>query len=135
MWKKTRLLLLLLPLCLFSPGYATVTAAEYTVTEEQLTALEQVFSELKTQQEKQKSLLTEQKTQIETLSNQLKESQTQIENSKRLLIETRTQLEEANKSLKQSALSAKETKERLERQRDTWAIFAAITVGMAIARR
>ncbi len=128
-----RRLLLFLSLLLFLPF--TAEAASYTVTEEQLTSLETVFSELRNQQMEQKKLLTTQKAQIETLKEQLTSSQKQIENSKRLLNETKTQLAEANKYLQKSAANAKRTKERLERQRDTWAIFAAITVGMAIARR
>lgn len=135
MWKKTRLLLLLLPLCLFSPGYATVTAAEYTVTEEQLASLEQVFSELRSEQETQQTLLTGQKAQIETLKNQLKTSDAEMKKSAKALKEADQRLKEANQSLAKYADSAKRTKQRLERQRDLWAILATITVGAAVARR
>lgn len=124
-------------LCLLfalSPLAAT-SAAEYTVTEEQLTGLETVFSELRTQQQAQEKLLTTQRTQIEELKKQQKGSQTQIENSRKLLTETETRLAEANKYLTQYESSVKKTEKRLERQRDTWAVFAAITVGMMIARR
>ena len=44
-------------------------------------------------------------------------------------------LKEANQSLAKYASSAKKTKQRLERQRDLWAILAVITVGAAVARR
>lgn len=115
------------------PAYAS--AADYTVTEEQLTSLEQVFSELKTEQETQQKLLTGQKAQIEMLKNQLKTSDAEMKKSAKALKEAETQLAEANQSLAKYADSAKKTERRLERQRDLWAILAAITVGAAVARR
>ena len=126
--------------CIFSllfalslPAYAS--AADYTVTEEQLTSLEQVFSELKTEQETQQKLLTGQKAQIETLKDQLRTSDEEMKKSGKALKKADQRLKEANQSLAKYAGSAKKTKQRLERQRDLWAILAAITVGAAVARR
>lgn len=109
--------------------------ADYTVTEEQLASLETVFSELKAEQETQQTLLIEQQERIDRLSKQLKTSDVELQNSKNQLTKAQEQLREANASLKQYADNARRTENRLKRQRDTWAIFAAITVGMAIARR
>lgn len=114
---------------------AGALGADYTVTEEQLTSLEQVFQELKTEQETQQKLLTGQKAQIEMLKNQLKTSDAEMKKSAKALKEAETQLAEANQSLAKYADNAKRTKQRLERQRDLWAILAAITVGAAVARR
>ena len=114
---------------------AGALGADYTVTEEQLTSLEQVFSELRSEQETQQKLLTEQKAQIETLKDQLKTSDEEMKKSGKALKEADQRLKEANQSLEKYADNAKRTKQRLERQRDLWAIFAAITVGAAVARR
>ena len=126
--------------CIFSLLFAlslpvSILAANYTVTEEQLTSLEQVFSELKTEQETQQKLLTGQKAQIETLKAQLKTSDEEMKKSAKALKEADQRLKEANQSLAKYADNAKRTKQRLERQRDLWAILAAITVGAAVARR
>ena len=128
-----RCCMLSLLFCLSLP--ASISAAEYMITEEQLTSLEQVFSELRSEQETQQKLLTGQKAQIETLKNQLKTSDEEMKKSAKALNEAETQLAEANQSLAKYADNAKRTKQRLERQRDLWAILAAITVGAAVARR
>lgn len=125
-------------LLLFSSlGAATTWAAEptYTMTETELTELETIFSRLKTQQEEQKNLLTTQQSQIETLKIQLKTSETQINNSKTQLKTVQEKLNAANKSLAEYASEVKRERQRLERQRDTWAVAAAIALGYAIARR
>ena len=108
--------------------------ATYTVTDQQLTQLETVFSQLREQQRRQEEILNQQKNQIEMLGNQLAESQTAMENSKKQLQVSENSLAEANQSLQKSAEEAKRTQKRLERQRDIWATIAAITVGAAIAR-
>ena len=113
----------------------SISAADYTVTEDQLTSLEQVFSELRTQQQTQEKLLTTQRNQIEELKNQLKTSDAEMKKSAKALKEADQRLKEANQSLEKYADNAKRTKQRLERQRDLWAIFAAITVGAAVAWR
>ena len=125
-------LLLSLLLLFFGSGCAE---AAYTVTDQQLTQLETVFSQLKEQQRRQEEILNRQKNQIEMLGNQLAESQTAMENSKKQLQVSENSLAEANQSLQKSAEEAKRTQKRLERQRDIWATIAAITVGAAIARR
>ena len=134
MWTLKRFLSVPLLLCALSlPAYAS--AADYTVTEEPLQGLEHVFSELKSEQGTQQKLLTDQKAQIETLKNQLKTSDEEMKKSAKALKEADQRLKEANQSLAKSADNAKRTKQRLERQRDLWAILAAITVGAAVARR
>ena len=81
--KKVQLSLLLsLLLLFFGSGCAE---AAYTVTDQQLTQLETVFSQLREQQRRQEEILNLQKNQIEMLRSQLEESQTAMENSKKQL--------------------------------------------------
>lgn len=124
-------LLLSLLLLFFGSGCAE---AAYTVTDQQLTQLETVFSQLREQQRRQEEILNRQKNQIEMLGNQLAESQTAMENSKKQLQVSENSLAEANQSLQKSEEGNKRAQKRLERQRNIWAVIAAVTVGAAIAR-
>ena len=115
---KRVLYILLLACCFSVPVTGWAAEPSYTVTETQLTQLETIFRQLKTQQQ-------EQVQQIETLKTQLTASETAIKQSQ-------TSLSKANQSLQVSAAEAKRTRDRLERQRNTWAVFAIIAVGAAI---
>ena len=127
--KKVQLSLLLsLLLLFFGSGCAE---AAYTVTDQQLTQLEEVFYQLKNKQSQQETLLNQQESQIGMLKKQLNESQTAIENSQESMKKLRESLNEANQSLQKSAEEAKRTQKRLERQRNTWA-FAAIIVNLCL---
>ena len=106
-------------LSLFSvPGTGWAADPMYTVTEQELTQLEGIFNQLKTRQQ-------EQAQQIETLKTQLTQSEQEIKRSQ-------DSLNKANQSLQQSAEETKRTHDRLERQRDTWAVVAAIVLGVAV---
>lgn len=130
--KKVQLSLLLsLLLLFFGSGCAE---AAYTVTEDQLTQLEIVFSQLDSKQQKQQEILDQQKNQLMKLQEQLMKSKEEISSSKKSVETLQTSLAVANESLQKSAEEAKRTQKRLERQRDIWATIAAITVGAAIAR-
>ena len=124
-------LLLSLLLLFFGSGCAE---AAYTVTDQQLTQLEEVFYQLKNKQSQQETLLNQQESQIGMLKKQLNESQTAIENSQESMKKLRESLNEANQSLQQSEEENKRAQKRLERQRNIWAVIAAVTVGAAIAR-
>lgn len=105
--------------CLFSaPVTGSAQEPTYTMTEAELTKLEDIFNRLKTAQ-------TEQEKQIEALKSQLTESEAAIKQSE-------TSLTRANESLKKSAAEAKRTQERLERQRNTWAAAAIVAVFAAM---
>ena len=101
-------------------GLAAVPEKTYQISEEQLTRLETVFQNLKVAQ-------NEQEQQIEMLKSQLIESETAIRQSE-------TSLQKANESLKESAAEAKRKNDRLERQRDAWAVIAAACICVSIAK-
>lgn len=110
-----RVLYIALLVCLFSaPATGSAQEPTYTMTEAELTKLEDIFNRLKTAQ-------TEQEKQIEALKNQLTESEAAIKQSE-------TSLTRANESLKVSADEAKRTQQRIERQRNTWTIVAAVAL-------
>lgn len=128
-----RVLYIALLSCLFSaPATGADAAKTYPMTEAELTELENIFSQLSNRQENQQKLLTEQTARIETLQTQLATSQKEIETSKQSTEALQTSLNEANQSLQESAEEAKRTHDRLERQRDTWAVLAVIAVGTAL---
>lgn len=132
---KNVLYMLSLSCFLSVPGIGWAEEPTYQMTEAELTELETIFDRLKTQQEQQTNLLREQSEQIKTLKIQLATSETQIKSSRNQLQEVETKLNAANQSLAAYAKEEKRTRARLERQRDTWAVFAAVTVGFALARR
>lgn len=114
-------------------GSASVGAA-YTVTEDQLTQLEIVFSQLDSKQQKQQEILDQQKNQLMKLQEQLMKSKEEISSSKKSVETLQTSLAVANESLQKSAEEAKRTQKRLERQRNTWAALAAVFLGGFICR-
>lgn len=122
--------------CCFSLP-VTISAAEptYQVTEQELTELSTIFAKLDSKQKQQQDLLAKQEKQLKMLQEQLKTSKEEISNSQRSVETLKSSLDEANRSLQESAAEAKRKNDRLRRQRDTWAAFAVIAVGAAIAHR
>lgn len=118
-------------LCFSAPatGWA---AGTYQMTPQELTQLENIFSQLSEKQKQQQELLTEQTAQIETLQTQLATSQKEIETSKQSTEALQTSLQQANESLQESAAEAKSELDRLKRQRDTWAILVSLVLGIAL---
>lgn len=114
-------------------GSVSVGAA-YTVTEDQLMQLETVFSQLDSKQQKQQEILDQQKNQLMKLQEQLMKSKEEISSSKKSVETLQTSLTRANESLQKSEEENKRAQKRLERQRNIWAVIAAVTVGAAIAR-
>ncbi len=119
-------------LCFSAPCISSA-ADQYTMTAQELETLEDIFSQLSRRQAEQKRLLTEQEEQLAKLNTQLKTSQTEIEKSKKATATLQTSLTAANESLQKSAQEAKRTQKRIERQRDTWAVVAAIVLGVSIS--
>ena len=114
-------------------GWAAETT--YIVTEQELTELSTTFAQLDSKQKQQQDLLAKQEKQLKMLQEQLKTSKEEISNSQRSVETLKSSLAEANRSLHESAAEAKRKNDRLRRQRDTWAAFAVIAVGAAIAHR
>lgn len=114
-------------LCFSAPGISSA-ADWYIMTSQELETLEDIFSQLSSKQTEQRALLNQQAEQLETLSTQLKTSKKEIESSQKATATLQTSLTAANESLQKSAAEMKTEKDRLERQRDTWAIVAGLFV-------
>lgn len=130
---KRRASVFLLLLSLLASG-TVAEAATYQVTEEQLTRLEAVFSELKTESETQRALLKEQQAQTTGLKKELETSKAETQLSWDQLKEAQAQLDEAKASLRKSEAKNKATERRLKRQRTIWAIVAGVAFGWGVSR-
>lgn len=114
--------------------FSASAATTYQVTDSELTELSEIFSQLSSKQTEQQKLLTEQTKRIEMLQIQLATSQKEIEISKQSTEALQTSLTAANQSLQESAAETKREHERLERQRDTWALLSALAIGVALTK-
>ncbi len=120
-------------LLLFSAP-VTISAAEptYQMTDQELTELSMIFEQLESRQKQQEALLTQQVEQLTTLQGQLETSKKQISSSQTEMQKLQTSLRRANQSLQESSDEAKRAHDRLERQRNMWAVVAAIVLGVAV---
>ncbi len=103
------LLLLLFPSC--TPAYA---AGTYTITAAELTQLEANLSRLEENSRSKQALL-------QTQSEQLRKLNEQLAKSLRLNEETRNSLRTAEESLREYEAEAKRKQAIKDRQRNTWA--------------
>lgn len=113
--------------------FSASAATTYQVTDSELTELSTIFEQLDSRQKQQKALLAQQAEQLTTLREQLEISQKQINISQTEMQKLQTSLDTANQSLKESAAEAKRKNDRLERQRDMWAIASILVLGIVIA--
>ena len=141
---KNTLSLLLCLLLLASPVIAS--AQTYQLTEPELMKLEQVFSELKSNNEILLSDSTKSALALIEVSRQLKQSQTELLALKELLmrlqaesIAARSELSQANSELAKASLSfkayAKEQDRKvnsLRRDRTIWEIVAGLAITGAV---
>lgn len=124
MWTTKRLCICLLACSLWLAAGSTLQAEMmYSISESELTELENNLDKLETSNANKQDLLTEQKQQLET-------AQTELAESKKTNAETRKLLESANRSLKELEDEAKEKIEVKTRQRDLW---IAISGGLLYA--
>ena len=135
MWTiKNVLLVSVLALCFSAPVTGWAEEPTYTVTEQELTELSTIFVKLDSKQKQQKELLDQQAEQLTTLQEQLEISKKQINSSQTEMQKLQTSLTAANQSLKESAAEAKRKNDRLERQRDTWALLSVLAIGVALTK-
>lgn len=133
MWMRLKGVLCMCALLLcFSVPVTGWAANQYTVTGQELEALENIFRQLETKQKQQQALLNRQAEQLTMLRGQLETSKKQISSSQMEMEKLQTSLDGANKSLQESAAEAKRTRDRLDRQRDTWAAVAVLILGVAV---
>lgn len=140
MWKIKKGLILsavLLSLWL-SPllsGSHAQAEAQYTISETELTQLEQNWTTLEQHSKDKKILLDKQAKQLNEAQEQLKIANEQIGKSQELNEQMQNSLEKANQYLKEYEREA-ERKIRIKtRQRNMWIIISAVAVGAAISRR
>ena len=140
MWKIKKGLILsavLLSLWL-SPlfcGSSVRAEVQYTISETELTQLEQNWTTLEQHSKDKKILLDKQAKQLNEAQEQLKIANEQIGKSQELNEQMQNSLEKANQYLKEYEREA-ERKIRIKtRQRNMWIIISAVAVGAAISRR
>lgn len=131
---------LLLLLSLF-PSLSYASERTYTITETELTQLENNLNELKRINENLRTESMTQGTELTKLRTELTEAEiaslklrNQISALKEKSTEQEKLLATANESLKKSEEEAKRTEKRLRRQRDTWAIAVGVVSIIAVAK-
>ena len=108
---------------------------QYTISETELTQLEQNWTTLEQHSKDKKILLDKQAKQLNEAQEQLKIANEQIGKSQELNEQMQNSLEKANQYLKEYEREA-ERKIRIKtRQRNVWIIISAVAVGAAISRR
>lgn len=107
----------------------------YTISETELTQLEQNWTTLEQHSKDKKILLDKQAKQLNEAQEQLKIANEQIRKSQELNERTQNSLEKANQYLKEYEREA-ERKIRIKaRQRNMWIVISVVAVGAAISRR
>ena len=140
MWKIKKGLILsavLLSLWL-SPllsGSHAQAEAQYTISETDLTTLEQNLNQLKIDSEKKDKLLIQQQTQLNEAQKQLEIVNEQLKKSKTLNEATENSLKKTRELFNEYEKEA-ERKIRIKtRQRNMWIAATVVAVGAAISRR
>lgn len=124
MWTTKRLCIRLLACSLWLAAGSTLQAEMmYSISESELTELENNLATLEKSNANKQGLLIEQRKQLET-------AQTELAESKKTNAETRKLLESANQSLKELEDEAKKDIETKTRQRNLW---IAISGGLLYA--
>ena len=136
------LLLLALP-CYAAPSLDTSTAPGkmYTLSEQELTTLEQNSNELAKINEELRKTCNGQEIQLTTLQKQLTQAQalslklkSQIDSLTAQSAEQQSLIEKTNESLQKFAQEEKRTRLRIKRQRNTWEAAAALLACVAIKK-
>ena len=140
MWiiKKGLILLAVLLSVWLSPlfcGLSVRAEVQYTISETDLTQLEQSLTTLEQHSKDKQILLDKQAKQLNEAQEQLKIANEQIRKSQTLNERTLNSLEKANQYLKEYEKEA-ERKIRIKtRQRNMWIVISAVAAGAAISRR
>lgn len=139
MWKIRKKLILsavLLSLWL-SPlfcGSSVRAEVQYTISETELTQLEQNWTTLEQHSKDKKILLDKQAKQLNEAQEQLKIANEQIGKSQELNEQMQNSLEKANQYLKEYEREAERKIKIKTRQRNLWMVVSVVAVGAAISR-
>ena len=152
MWKKTRLLNILLIsafLCLSFPCVGSCSESRtYQISESELTALENHLTALEANNNELLNLLaastldlneasqslSASKKELETLRMQLTELQAETKSLSESLKTANEELKRASESFKASERERDKIEGRLRTQRNIWEALFAVAVGVAVAR-
>lgn len=129
--------------CYAAPSRDTSIAPEkmYTLSEQELTTLEQNSNELARINEQLRKTCNGQEVQLTTLQKQLTQAQelslklkSQIDRLTAQSAEQQSLIEKTNKLLQESAQEEKRTRLRIKRQRNGWEAAAALLACVAIGK-
>lgn len=140
MWKiKKGLILSVVLLSLWlSPllsGSSVQAEVQYTISEAELTQLEQNLTTLEQHSKDKKILLDKQAKQLNEAQEQLKIANEQIGKSQELNEQMQNSLAKANQYLKEYEREAERKIKIKTRQRNIWIAATVVAVGAAISRR
>ena len=139
MWIRKKLILseALLFFWLFPSLYGSHVRAEvqYTISETELTQLEQNFTTLEQHSKDKSILLDKQAKQLNEAQEQLKIANEQIKKSKTLNEQTQNSLKIARESFNKYKREAERKVKIKTRQRNFWIVISVVAVGSAIFRR
>jgi len=107
----------------------------YTISETELTQLEQNLTTLEQHSRDKKILLDKQAKQLNEAQEQLKIANEQIGKSQELNEQMQNSLEKANQYLKEYEREAERKVKIKTRQRNFWIVISVVAVGAAISRR
>lgn len=107
----------------------------YTISETELTQLEQNLTTLEQHSRDKKILLDKQAKQLNEAQKQLKIANEQIGKSQELNEQMQNSLEKANQYLKEYEREAERKVKIKTRQRNFWIVISVVAVGAAISRR
>ena len=107
----------------------------YTISETELTQLEQNLTTLEQHSRDKKILLDKQARQLNEAQEQLKIANEQIGKSQELNEQMQNSLEKANQYLKEYEREAERKVKIKTRQRNFWIVISVVAVGAAISRR
>ena len=158
MWTKLRLIISLLALvsCLYCPCVGGCSESRtYTISETELTTLQNHLNALKANNDALTMLLSESdegltiaaeeltrlRRELSEAKKRLAESQTSLmqmrkdaEDARSLLAKANDELKRASESFKASERERDKIESRLRTQRNVWEALCAIAVGVAVAR-
>lgn len=124
-----------------SPDTSTAPGKMYTLSEQELTTLEQNSIELAKINEALRKTCNGQEVQLTTLQEQLTQAQklsmklkSQIDSLTAQSVEQQSLIEKTNRLLQESAKEEKRTRLRIKRQRNGWEAAAALLAYVAIGK-
>lgn len=125
MWTTKRLCICLLACSLWLAAGSTLQAEMmYSISESELTELENNLATLESHSQERQKVLTEQTTLLDQQREELKKLKEEISSSKAANEETKKSLERANQSLTELENEAKRKIRVKTRQRNLWIVIA-----------